>query len=425
MKKLTLFTFLFVVPGYASAIYTEFNGYLRTGVGVHERGGPEDCLNNPGAWGNEFRIGNECDTYGETTFNFMESKETVTWKAVTTFTYQSKGLFDFETSDSANGVNPWVIREAYVEGALNAEWSVWAGKRFYRWGDIYFIDFFPIDMSGPGAGATYKFSDNSKFKVAFMRNAKYDATTTTASGPDIGRTNKNTLHLQYEEIPMGPGKSSFWGILGMTPHAEKEDLTAHYKDAYGGLLAAKYEVPWGKVQHEFAYAYGQGVMSSFGPSGDLVSDCTDDALAACTVTNSKRQRAWWETVRDSGTDYSWETAVVYDHFDTGTSQDSLQKWLSVGGMFLYHQTEKLSWMAMLGSSSVTNESDNFGTRNLWRVTVGPEFRWKGGIWNRPLIRTFVSHTGWNNNLKNSTYLSAPHKGYNMSTHVGVQAEVWF
>ena len=45
----------------------EFGGYFRSGTGWNQGGGRQRCFTNPGAAGsaNEFRLGNECSTYGE------------------------------------------------------------------------------------------------------------------------------------------------------------------------------------------------------------------------------------------------------------------------------------------------------------------------------------------------------------------------
>lgn len=45
--------------------FVDFGTYLRSGIGSNGNGGDQVCFNNPGAAGNEFRVGNECTTYGE------------------------------------------------------------------------------------------------------------------------------------------------------------------------------------------------------------------------------------------------------------------------------------------------------------------------------------------------------------------------
>ncbi|MCV5663612.1 carbohydrate porin, partial [Escherichia coli] len=51
----------------ASAQGLEFHGYLRTGTGSSSEGGKQVCFSAPGA-GAKYRLGNECETYGEVAF---------------------------------------------------------------------------------------------------------------------------------------------------------------------------------------------------------------------------------------------------------------------------------------------------------------------------------------------------------------------
>ena len=54
----------FVVLNQAWAMPVDMHGYLRSGTGNNLQGGKQNCFNNPGSEGNEFRLGNECGIYG-------------------------------------------------------------------------------------------------------------------------------------------------------------------------------------------------------------------------------------------------------------------------------------------------------------------------------------------------------------------------
>src|SRR3954471_2507255 len=96
MKKVFLFSIL-IVPLASQALVADFNGYFRAGVGINSLGGDQACVGNSGASAfNEFRWGNECDMYGESTFNFSEDAKSPDWKLVTTFSYGNKNREDFE-----------------------------------------------------------------------------------------------------------------------------------------------------------------------------------------------------------------------------------------------------------------------------------------------------------------------------------------
>ena len=54
----------------------EYGGYFRSGTGFNSLGGKQKCFTNTGTSGNEFRLGNECGSYGEAsfTYNFAKGK---------------------------------------------------------------------------------------------------------------------------------------------------------------------------------------------------------------------------------------------------------------------------------------------------------------------------------------------------------------
>lgn len=423
MKK---FLFLFLFPVVASAVAVDFHGYLRAGLGLHRLGGPQACINNDGAWGNEFRIGNECDIYGETSFQFSENPQAKDWKAVTTFSYIGKNRTDFEVADNSD-IHAWVIREAFAEGLLpGSSWQLWAGKRFFRWDQIYYLDFFPLDMTGPGTGAVTNLADGSRLRINFMQNSnsrEINSTNGNVINTDIGRAAKNSLHVLVEDRPMGPGKATLWTIMASTPSPTKTDKTETYLAGTGALVAAKYNLSRQNHHYEFAYAVGGGVMSNFGSSGELVADCDKVDNPRCTVMKSQRHRAWIRALGE-GERNSWESSLVYDQHDDGSSKDARTRWISLGGVNLYHLTDTRGWMTQLGLSNILKESDGLGTRNLWRVTTGPEWRWKKGFWSRPLIRAYVSYTGWNDNLKRSL-TTEPFAKDDDTLHIGAQTEFWF
>ena len=69
---------LLAVAGSAQAL--EFHGYFRSGIGWGSKDGGQTCFGLPGVPGNgNFRLGNECGTYGELQFdhNLFDGKDGV------------------------------------------------------------------------------------------------------------------------------------------------------------------------------------------------------------------------------------------------------------------------------------------------------------------------------------------------------------
>src|SRR4051812_22657665 len=100
---LSLILFPLLLPFSAAAIQTDFNGYFRAGVGMNNFGASESCTNAGSPASNEMRWGNECDMYGESTFNFQDEGKVKDWKFVTTFSFGNRNRTDFEQRVTKSG----------------------------------------------------------------------------------------------------------------------------------------------------------------------------------------------------------------------------------------------------------------------------------------------------------------------------------
>ncbi|HUL66654.1 MAG TPA: carbohydrate porin, partial [Burkholderiaceae bacterium] len=152
MLPLTAATLL-AWAGAASAL--DFHGYFRSGAGASSKDGGMECFKLQGAGGNgNFRLGNECETYGEAQFdqNVYDGKDGVKFDYHVMFGYAAPQDQDFENLAASD--NHIALRQNYVDAKLpylNGG-DVWVGKRYYQRHDVHIQDFFYWDTSGPGAG---------------------------------------------------------------------------------------------------------------------------------------------------------------------------------------------------------------------------------------------------------------------------------
>src|SRR5262249_38798651 len=138
----------------------EFHGYFRSGYGLNSVGGQQVAFQAPGA-GAKYRLGNEAETYAELIFvNNWLNADNVPGKAW----MKTEFMVEANTSNSATyanfpnglGNDQFRFREAFIqvgnvfENQPNAKF--WAGERYYRRQHIDINDFYPLDMSGYGAG---------------------------------------------------------------------------------------------------------------------------------------------------------------------------------------------------------------------------------------------------------------------------------
>jgi maltoporin len=302
--------------------------------------------------------------------------------------------------------------------------SVWMGKRFYRWSAIDMDDFFSVDMSGPGFGVIGAKSEAGVFSAAVM-NTTASREFNTDSAPvvtGIGNAAKTTLHLRWEDLATAFGTWSYWVAGGTTPPTRSAGGTV-YSSANGGFLGVKnaHAVFGGK--NEIGVAFGQGVMSNLSSQGELVRDCSTLHDVTCNVQDSSRVRAWdgfsWEVDRWTG-----QVGVIIEDWNKG--QNSHVRWTSVGVRPIYWFTEHLSLVTEAGTSIVTDDSDSLGERRLTRFTVAPQMSFGKGNFSRPVFRAFYSRTNWSENNKISAAADAPtFANITDKDSFGVQTEIWF
>src|SRR5260370_21996329 len=138
----------------------EFHGYFRSGYGLNSVGGQQITFQPPGAVA-KYRLGNEAETYAELIFvnNWVNPEHSFdkAWM-------KTEVMIEANTTNSANysnftggtGNDHFRFREAFVQAGnvlgSQPDAKFWAGERFYRRQHIEIDDFYPLDMSGYGAG---------------------------------------------------------------------------------------------------------------------------------------------------------------------------------------------------------------------------------------------------------------------------------
>jgi maltoporin len=156
----------------------EFHGYVRSGTGWSSEKGGQTCFKLPGVPGNgNFRLGNECETYGELQFdhNIYDGKDGVKFDYHIMLGYAAPNGQDFENlADPSNHI---ALRQNWVEAKnlpfLNGG-SAWVGKRYYQRHDVHINDFFYWDASGVGAGVEKFKLGGMTSSVAIFRNQGYN-----------------------------------------------------------------------------------------------------------------------------------------------------------------------------------------------------------------------------------------------------------
>lgn len=407
----------------------EFGGYLRSGAGASSEGGEQACFKLAGA-GSKYRLGNECETYGELILNVPAYQLP---HSDTSFKLHSRlSLFmpqDLSTSNAdVEFAELWGEAQNIGSGAF-AKASLWAGKRFYKREDVHITDFFYWNNSGNGAGVENIDFGVGKLSYAFRRNAGDVVTGTTTEffldpsdgltkSRRVNTTNKSVISghdFRLSDIEVNPGGALTLGVdlrFGDNTDAARDaGVNSKTGQLYNIMHTQKGFL--GGV-NKLALQYGRGTVANLSPGAPNFSANTSDEAWRIV------EQLHWEP---AGSKWNGMATFVYeDQIDT-------QKWISVGARPVYHFDDKWSLAVDVGHDRVKPKDGD--TRTLTKLTIAPQLSAGAGFFSRPSLRLFYTYAKWNDAAQTAApagdALSATGvfgSSTNGST-IGVQVEGWW
>ncbi|MCO4793293.1 MAG: carbohydrate porin [Bacteriovoracaceae bacterium] len=423
MKKLILFwIFSSFYTQTAQALTHDLEGYMRSGVGTNTKGGDQVCFSNPGAAGNEFRLGNECSTYGEIAWRLhhMTSKgvNSPYFKSQIRFAFSPKGHTNWE---SANGTSaspsPMAVRESYFEGGRfgGTPYTYWAGKRFYRENDLHMNDWYYFgDMSSNGAGMGQIPFLGGKLQLAWLR----EVSSTTS---DIGNHGVTVYDARLKEIQITDKNKGFlWLGYATAPGGTDTSNSKVYESSNGYLAGFFLETGLKKGFNHFAIMYGKGLLDDFNVYGSSALEA--GSTAHKTQEDSSKIRLVEHMTYDLNSKLSFHASTSVELRDNGAANDNRSTWWNVGIQPMYFFSDHHQLVGVLGTSLV--DADGSQAKRLTRFTIAPQISAGRNIWARPVIRLFYTRSWWSTSNRGSvggtTYSSETSGG-----SYGVQGEVWF
>lgn len=368
----------------------EFGGYFRAGPGLTKSGASRACYNLPGA-GQHWRLGNECDFYGEFGLSQSFNAGGVDYKAMVMPTVYSPA-----TDVSGVSARKLDIAQMYIEGKgydVAPETIFWAGKRYYGRQDVHIVDVQFTDLSGVGAG----FITPVRQSRLGLSYSKTD-TTSTDSG--------NRFNIDLFDIPANEGgKLRFVGTYTdgrfAGGHKGVGLMGMHYQK---DLIAGGNNILW--VQ------YAQGSAGLNGNFGTLTADSNTkglrilDAITWLSGPLSGQALALWE--KDKAPD---ALGVVRRQTNT-----------SIGGRLGYALTRNFKLLGELGHSTIKPEGG--AAQTLTKFTFAPALTVGPNFYDRPEFRLYVTHARWNSAAGNVTGQPA-FAGNTSGTSIGAQVDVAF
>ncbi len=360
----------------ASAV--DFGGYFRVGPGQKS---DTDCYSGL-MDGGTYRLGNECNTYGEFALSHKGKAGDVDYKALL--------MTNFYKSNNDIGDTKLGINQIYAEASgfdVAPAQTFWIGKRFYGRADVHMTDTFFVAMNGTGAGVDGIALGGAKLNLAVFR----DDNTGTRLNADIS------------DIATNPG-----GKLRVTATATKYGIDGG-KSGFAISGQHNQELPGGG-DNTFWLQYAQGsayLNQNFGGAFN------DSDTKSWRLVESPQ----WTKGKITG-----QGIFIYGQQKNsdGLGGTVKEKFMTLGGRLAYAVTKNFKMQGELGISSTKPDASD--TRRITKLTIAPTLTVGEGYYDRPEFRVYWTGASWND-----AYLAAqPQFGSDKSgSSFGVQVEIWF
>jgi maltoporin len=392
----------------------EFHGYFRSGYGVNSEGGQQVAFQAPGA-GAKYRLGNEAETYGEFIFvNNWINPEPSSDKAW----LKTEVMIEANTTNSASysnlngpGGDQFRLREAFVRAGhifeSQPDAKFWAGERYYRRQHIEIDDFYPLDMSGYGAGVEDVDVKFGKVALSYLSGARPDIAT------ENGNYIKNNVDLRLYDVKAPGGTMGVWFNFATAKGGTSNGLIIPTSNGYAfGFKHQRLE--WHGGFHNFGIQYGTGPASNF-------STNLDDPTPF--VNSTARFLVTEQVLFQPNDKFAIMPIVIYQRTKDGNPAHGWDQWVSFGARPEVFFTKYLS-LAFEGGFDHTHSSTGQYDGWLRKFTIAPQIGAGRQFSSRPVLRAFLTYADWSDGLRGFVG-GIPFQNRTNGLTYGVQAETWW
>jgi maltoporin len=409
----------------------EFHGYLRSGYGLNSEGGQQVAFQAPGTEA-KYRLGNEAETYGEFIFvnNWLNPGQQSDQAWVKT-----EVMIEANTTDSTNsasfpqtvvngqvtsgGNDQFRLREAFVRGGhflgdTQPGAIFWGGERYYRRQHVEIDDFYPLDLSGYGAGIEDVRLGITKLAVAFLAGARPDITT------ENGNYAKSNIDVRFYDAKGPLGVYGAWFDFATSKGGTTPSGTV-IPTSSGEAFGFKFQhLEWHGGYNAFSIQYGTGVASNFSSngSGTVVENPTP-------FINSEAQFLVTEQVLLQPNDkFAIMPIFVYQRTKDGNPLHPRQQWVSFGARPELFFNKYLSLAFEGGFDHTHSQIAPLYDGWLRKFTIAPQIGAGRKFFSRPVLRGFLTYGNWSDGLRGFVG-GIPFQSRTDGFTYGVQAETWW
>ena len=400
----------------------EFHGYFRSGYGLNSEGGQQVAFQAPGADA-KYRLGNEAETYGEFIFvnNWLnpENHSDKAW-------LKTEVMIEANTTNSGSyanfpgntGNDQFRLREAFVRAGNILDFQpnakFWAGERYYRRQHIEIDDFYPLDMSGYGAGVEDWNLRIGKLSVAYLASARPDIVTQN------GNYAKSNIDVRFYDLQ---GPFGLWGAWFdfATAKGGTAQTGAVIPTANGYAFGIRHQrLEWHGGYHTLSVQYGKGAASNFSTS---IEDPTP------FLKSSERLLIADHLLIQPNDRFAVMPIFIFQRKRDGQPGHGFNDWASFGLRPEVFFTKYLS-LAFEGGFDhtegfVTTQNGNTQFDGwLRKFTIAPQIGAGRKFFSRPVLRVFLTYANWSNGFRGLVG-GVPFEDRTSGLTYGMQAETWW
>lgn len=438
----------------AMAGEVDYTGYFRVEAAHNSEDGKQSCFKLAGAQA-KYRLGNECDNYGELVLNNVvgKSDDGAVFSTHVMFSVLNNSASDQNLSPgntaAANTTGQFGLPQIYIMAEKVPELAggnAWIGRRYYKREDIHIMDFFYWNPSGMGAGIEdLPFGDGLKFSYALIRDDNQVETFTSGdtgvgcaatglNGTPLGCGSSSTRHdLQVRGLKVNDGGTLEFGLTLVSADSKAPDtksgvgVTVQHRQA--GLFGG---------ENKLAFQYMTDSAVANGATGNL------QPVVGTQNENLKRVRVVEGLYFQPTPTLGGQVIGVYQNDSSDVATDiNAVRWTSLGGRLAIGLTPHFKLNMDLGFD--TAQPKGMSTGNLMKLSIAPTLAIGPAYYGRPELRLFYTYAKWNdaartnaNALAGTTSCTAPSAAgydpismcgvYGKSSNgsvIGFQAETWW
>jgi len=394
----------------------EFHGYFRSGYGLNSEGGQQVAFQAPGA-GAKYRLGNEAETYGEFIFvnnwvNPDHDSDRAWFKTEVMLEANATNSASYANFNNGVGNDQFRLREVFVRGGnvleSQPDAKFWVGERYYRRQHIEINDFYPLDMSGYGAGIEDLHLGVGKLAVGYLAGARPDIQTAN------GNYTKSNVDVRFYDVKAPAGTLAGWFDFATSKGGTKP-LGEVIPSGNGYAFGIRHQrLEWHGGYHALGIQYGTGPASNFSTS-------IDDPTA---FVNSTARFLLTENILLQPNDkFAIMPIFILQRTRDGNPQHGWDQWASFGARPEVFFTEHLS-LAFEGGFDHTHSSTGQYDGWLRKFTIAPQIGTGRQFFSRPVLRAFLTYANWSDGLRGFVG-GLPFQNRTNGLTYGVQAETWW